>query len=250
MPPRKPSRRARGAPPLGTVLLRAGSPRHHPSTGSAPETESENVLCVLHLSGLFLGFRSLWGRGLPGMSFTLPCLGLFSSPACSSSSGAAGAGMLSRAGWLSARSRAGPPAPCQLSKHKRHLRCVSQYLLQREVPHSHGWSPGSPGKGSQGSIGGSHTSNTLQKYLQESLFPTPTITQTGAVPLILTQFAKPGLTKPSSFHPRGLMRTVWMESQHSPRFRQRGGGVTMCAKASALPTSLLSPERGKASKSS
>lgn len=82
---------------------------------------------------------------------------------------AGGAGL---AGFL-ARSGAGPPtsSPAPPST-KRHLRCVSRYLPPREVPHSHQGSPGRQGKGSRGSIGGSRTSNTLQKYLREALFST------------------------------------------------------------------------------
>lgn len=84
--------------------------------------------------------------------------------------------------------------------------------------------------------------------------PPPNPNKMGAVPLIPAQFTKLCLTKPSSVHPQGLMGTGWMESQHSPRFRQRrpargGAEVTTCAKSSALWTSLLSPEQGKASKS-
>lgn len=116
--------------------------------------------------------RLLWGRGLRGLSSTLPRLGLFSRPGCSSSSDAAGAGTLGRAGWVLAGSGTGAPPPCQRVEHKRHLRCVSRYLPQREMSHSHRGSPGSQGKGSQGSIGGSRTSNTLQKYLREPLFST------------------------------------------------------------------------------
>lgn len=64
--------------------------------------------------------------------------------------------------------------------------------------------------------------------------PPPPPNKTGAVPLIPAPFAKLCLTKPSSLRPRGLMGTGWMESQHSPRFRQqrpaagRGRGYHVC----------------------
>lgn len=62
----------------------------------------------------------------------------------------------------------------------------------------------------------------------------PPTTLNRAVPLIPEQFAKFCFTEPLSLHLWSLMGTVWMESQHSPRFRQwrpatgRSRGYHMC----------------------
>lgn len=188
------------------------------------------------------------GRGLRGLSSALPLSVLFSSPDFSLSLGAAGARMHGRAGWVLAGSRVGLPPPCQSTEHKRHLRCVSRYLLQGEVPHSHRGSPGSQRKGSQSSIGGSHTSKHLPKVSAGVFcFPHAPLKRSRAIPLIPAEFAKLCLAKPSSLHLRSLMGTVWMESQHSPRFWE--GQRLPCVQPSAVQASLPSPEQGKALKS-
>lgn len=125
----------------------------------------------------------------------------------------------------SGRWQRAPPAPCQSTKGTSDVFLF--YLLQGEVPHSHRGLPGARGREAKALLKEATLPNTFQKYLQEPfVFHTPSLSD--EVGLIPVEFAKLCLAEPSSLHLLSLMGTVWMESQHSPRF-WGGAEVTMCA---------------------